>query len=1145
MSYVNGVNLLPATGEFTYGTTARRGRRVTELSMVDINYYCNNSPSAKTDCPVSIDQLQAAFPACRTVAILCSWFGNSIDASTCKIYPSTTYIGGSFQKWNGSSWDAENWQCSSLTQNSTSLIPISQTGGAFTYGGTPSDQSIVECIADLKARGFRVVFYPFILMDAPGKPWRGRITFSPDISSAAASVVSSFLGSSLPSNFTRDYTNKTVSYFGPATDWTYRRMILHYANLCVVAGGIDLFLIGSEFRGLETIRGPSWTPAGTTDAAGNAIWDYPFVAGLIQLADDVRSIFDAAGLAKDTTNAKNLVAYSADWSSWMGHQPTASNPPNAGQWPHLDQLWAHTNIDLVCFDNYLPLSDWTTGAGGLDVLNWSVSAPMSWPPSPAQMNGLGLSGTPTIYSKAYLKANIEGGERFNWFYYDSNNPGRGFDPNGSDLQVSRPEGDRLSQARNPYYPGQEILANKQIRWWWNSPHRSVYDTGSGWVPQGAQTQWVAQSKPIAFTEYGFPSTNRCTNEPNLFFDAKSTESGTAFWSIWQPADGDSWQPKRDQTLQLLALQAFYEYWFVDGHNTVSAGGVKMIEPEFCSVWNWDARPFPVFPQLTAVWGDCANWQAGNWLNGKGPFITPPVSDQEREVFMPFVFPQLPGLGWSVHKRPSFSTRVASHVSGREIRAPLYAQGLYEFELTVDGLDAAGGFPSLGAKSLQSLMGLYLQCQGQFGTFLYTDLSDNAAVGAVSGYGNGTNAAFLLQRSIAGATEPVSWVTGVSNVYLNGVELPQYVLAEEGSTGQHYASQTLSTSVAAGTQITLSAYVKAGARSGCILQIFDGTANRQCAFNLTSATATPGAGIIAYSITAAPNGWCLVSASITMALPAFPVFSILLADPPGTLSYAGAVGYGIYVASPMYATGNTAAAFLTSFTATGASLSGPNWTVTQPNVLTLSFAPLGPPATAYHLAEDSSAGNHLVQQSVPQQLAGSIITFSTYLQAAERSYCRLSLHNGLADVGCDFNIATGTAGTPDSGVISASINPAGNGWYQAKISGPMAATTAPVLSILVENASGTQSYAGSLGAGIYFSGPNWQIGSSGPSFLPPFSSTTGAAIAAASVLPPQGVAVAVDCTYAFNCRFVDDQEDFEEFMSGLWKVDTLKFRSVKP
>ncbi|MGH6846768.1 MAG: baseplate megatron protein TIM-barrel domain-containing protein [Methylocella sp.] len=828
MGYVNGANLLPATGEFTYATTAHRGQRVTELSMSGIDFYFAGAPP-KTDYSYSIDQLQTAFPACTTAAIVCAWFGNSdnLSSAPCQIYPSTTYIGGAFQKWDGSSWVSDTWKCSSLTQASGGLIPISSNGTSFTYGGTPSDQSIVECIVDLKARGFRVVFYPFILMDAPGKPWRGRITyFSPDVSTAATAAVKAFLGSAATSQFTRDTVNKTVSYSGSPTDFTYRRMILHYANLCIVAGGVDLFLVGSEFRGLETIRGPAWTPAGTTDGSGLAIWDYPFVAGLITLSDDVRSVFDTAGFTKDTVNLHNLISYAADWSNWMGWQHPGANPalPVAdGQWPHLDQLWAHSNIDLVCFDNYLPISDWTTGDGSLlpsgqsnslDIANWSapaavdsafdyelvtqpvvstadygtvssavsysldygiVSAAPSWPPSPPpaspNFNGLGLAGQATINSKAYLKVNIEGGEKFNWFYSNSSNLGRGLDPNGSDLQVSRPEGDRLTQSRNQFFANQQILGNKQLRWWWNNTHKALYDTGSGEVPQGPNTEWVANSKSIVFTEYGFPSCDRCPNQPNVFFDAKSTESATPFWSIWQPSEGGGFLPKPDQNLSLLALQAIYEYWFMDGHNALSGGGVKMIEPAFCSVWNWDARPFPAFPNLVNVWGDAGNWPAGNWLNGKGPFLTPPVPDTPSGVQMPFNFPALPGVAWSVHKRPSFSTRVASHVSGREVRLPFYAVTLYEFELTIEGMDSNGAYPGLGAKSLQSLMGLYLQCQGQFGTFLYTDPTDNAATGQAIATGDGSTTVFTFVRTLGGATEPVSWVTIVQNVYLNGVNQP--------------------------------------------------------------------------------------------------------------------------------------------------------------------------------------------------------------------------------------------------------------------------------------------------------------------------------------------------------------------------------------
>lgn len=34
----------------------------------------------------------------------------------------------------------------------------------------------------------------------------------------------------------------------------YRRMILHYAYLCELAGGVDAFLIGSELRGITQVR---------------------------------------------------------------------------------------------------------------------------------------------------------------------------------------------------------------------------------------------------------------------------------------------------------------------------------------------------------------------------------------------------------------------------------------------------------------------------------------------------------------------------------------------------------------------------------------------------------------------------------------------------------------------------------------------------------------------------------------------------------------------------------------------------------------------------------------------------------------------------------------------------------------------------
>jgi hypothetical protein len=132
------------------------------------------------------------------------------------------------------------------------------------------------------------------------------------------------------------------------------------------------------------------------------------------------------------------------------------------------------------------------------------------------------------------------------------------------------------------------------------------------------------------------------------------------------------------------------------------------------------------------------------------------------------FPSLAGQGWSVHKKPLFSTRVASHASGREARTPFFSYPLYEFELTFDALDSGSRYPGLGSYGLQSLMGLFLSVQGQFGTFLYTDPTDNAVISQTIASGDGTTTAFPFVRTLGGFTEPVGWVTGVNNVYLNGV-----------------------------------------------------------------------------------------------------------------------------------------------------------------------------------------------------------------------------------------------------------------------------------------------------------------------------------------------------------------------------------------
>jgi hypothetical protein len=123
--------------------------------------------------------------------------------------------------------------------------------------------------------------------------------------------------------------------------------------------------------------------------------------------------------------------------------------------------------------------------------------------------------------------------------------------------------------------------------------------------------------------------------------------------------------------------------------------------------------------------------------------------------LPF-FPVLAGQGWSTHKTPVFSTLVASHVSGREVRDALYANPIWRFELTFNALDGTsnGNYGGVGLSSFQSLLGLYLRSQGQFGEFVYCDPTDYSVNGQTFGVGDGATTTFQLTRSLGGFSEPI-------------------------------------------------------------------------------------------------------------------------------------------------------------------------------------------------------------------------------------------------------------------------------------------------------------------------------------------------------------------------------------------------------
>ncbi len=126
---------------------------------------------------------------------------------------------------------------------------------------------------------------------------------------------------------------------------------------------------------------------------------------------------------------------------------------------------------------------------------------------------------------------------------------------------------------------------KNIDWFWRNDHYN---------PNGAKTAWVPQSKKIWFTEYGFPSVDGASNQPNVFYDPTSSES-------YFPRLSNGLVDFRAQRTAITATIAHFK-------------NSAFLEQMF--LWTWDARPFPYFPDLRNVWADGGVWVTGHWVSGK-------------------------------------------------------------------------------------------------------------------------------------------------------------------------------------------------------------------------------------------------------------------------------------------------------------------------------------------------------------------------------------------------------------------------------------------------------------------------------------------------------------------------------------------------
>ena len=372
-STIRAVTIIPGSTEFGYDVEPVKR----DLGCGQTGVENTHAAALHTDWSASLDALQADCRNVEAASLVVAWFGNDLRCGRCKIRPGVEH--------HDKKTTPEHWAVAGLSR--AQAYQVSRIDNRPAFGGTPSDRSVIRAIKDMKARHLDVVVYPFILMDIPpdntlddpagggfsqpAYPWRGRITCDPapgkadtsDKTAAVTAQIAAFFGAVGPGDFFT--SDGGVSCRRPG-EWSFRRLILHYAHLCALAGGVDGFLIGSELVGLTTLR----------DDNGR----YPTVDGLMRLAGEVAAILPTA-----------KISYAADWSEYFGHHPADGS---RDVFFHLDALWMHEAIDFIGIDNYMPLADWRDGPNHLDR----------------------QAGARSIYDSAYLKRNIAGAEGFDWYY---------------------------------------------------------------------------------------------------------------------------------------------------------------------------------------------------------------------------------------------------------------------------------------------------------------------------------------------------------------------------------------------------------------------------------------------------------------------------------------------------------------------------------------------------------------------------------------------------------------------------------------------------------------------------------------------------------------------------------------------------------